>query len=729
MSELDGINFDDLDKSFGVFKAGDATPNKSASDRAKIADELKGIDFGDLDKSFGVKNGDRPRVIIDTSKFDGSSNAAKPYAIVDPGLVKGAWQGLKDIPTSVAQGIGYLDDKLDKGLGLVGLTTGGSKRNEDFNARVAAENAALPVDNTAFDVGRAGGQILATAPLMPVKAFQAVSGAAKAVPYVGKLAGLVANGGLAGGIYGAATNSTNDNGLASNVGTNAAYGAAAGPIAEAGSQLLGKAVGFGQNVVRNFRANNALKGLGIDPTVANHSLALLTEAGYTPQQAKTALQAMGPQATLGDLDPALTTEVGGLARSGGKPTSIIQSRYLDRNASANSTARDLMETRLGQKPDYEIEKEAAKLDRQNQTSSDYNKAKSSNMALDVMPIAKNIHNKMANAVGSEAKELHEAGSYLFDKNGNIKTDTAPLLKVRQALDDRLSKLKSEGTSAATSTYRAVSEVRDQLDKVLKTNPDLAIADARYAKLRKDFEGIDIGRDAFKNNFENFEREWKSASPEKQDYMRKGLRIQIGDQMEKATRGELSEAQRLFGKSTNNRKIIKMAFGSDGEKVLDELAKEAKLRFTEHAADAGSRTANNLAVQRRPEYGGSPHEGHFINNVARGAALDILGGHGVGTVGGVAKGTIEGIKEKLAKEQIQRNLSGTADLLSRQAQHGRDTALDFLDRVHNVRGRDNFKLPVDNSRRIGPATVAFIPTTKRAKNTLSDLVGIIPKSSK
>lgn len=709
---LSGVDLNDLDSTFG---------GNSAAPVATSAPKLDGVDLEDLDKSFGDSKGLR-RVYI--TKSDDNKPSDVSTAVANPSIASGIWQGLKDIPNSGAQLIGYLDDKLDKGLNLADITTGGSKRNAYVNSRIAAENEALPTDNTAFDVGRTTGQVLATAPLMPASAFRAVAGAAKAIPYVGKLAGLVANGGLAGGIFGAATNSTNDDGLASNAGTNAAYGAAAGPVAEAGMQVAGKAITGAQNIIRSVKTNNILKGSGIDPNAAKNTLARLTDAGYTPDQAHAELRQMGQSATLADLDPSLTTEAGGLAAKGGVPTSTLKSRFGERASGGDSAAHDIMETNLGVKPDYEVEKEAAKVDRSQKTSADYNRAKSSSMALDVMPIARSIKDKLDLAVGSEAKELHEAGAYLFDSKGNIKTDTAPLLKVRQALDDRLSKLKTEGSSAATSTYRAVSEVRDQLDKVLKTNPDLATADAKYAKLRQDFEGINIGKDAFKKNYSNFEREFNNASPEKQEFMRKGLRIQVGDLMEKATRGELSEAQRLLGKSSSNRSIVKLAFGQNGEDVLDALAKEAKFRSAERTVSLNSATAERQAVQARPEYGGSPHEGHYLTPIAQGAALDLVTGTpGAATLTGAGKGAIQAIKDKLNAEKVKNTIEGTADLLSRQSQHGQDTALDFLDRISQVRSGNNIKLPIDNSKRIGPASTAVIPTTKRVKRKLSDLIGV------
>lgn len=707
---MNDIDLNDLDATFG---------NTPAA--VKAAPKIDGVDLGDLDASFGAPYKGKDLGPLQSKDKKPDDKKDDTFSYMNPDIAKGLWQGLKDIPATGAQAIGTVDRALSKIL-----PTDGAARADAYDARLKAENEALPVDNTAFDVGRTGGQILATAPLMPVKAFQAISGAAKAIPYAGKLAGLVANGGLAGGIFGAATNSTNEDGLASNIGTNAALGAAAGPVAELGIQGAGKVVSGAKNIIQNVRASNILKGSGIDLNAAKNTLARLSDAGYTPTQAKVEVRRMGPQATLGDLDPSLTTEAGGLAAKGGIPTSTLKTRFGERAATADTEAHNIMETKLGVTPDYEAEKEGAALNRQAQTSTDYTKAKASNMALDVRPVVKHIADELQNSVGSEATQLKEIGSYLFDNKGNLKVDTAPLHKVRIAIDDLLNRLPSEGTSQTSSTYRAVANVREKLDNVLKTNPDMATADAKYAKLAEDAKGLDIGKDAFKKN-NNFEEEFKSASPEKKEFMRKGLRIQIADMMEQATRGELSEAQRLFGKSTSNRNIVKLAFGSDGDEVLDALAKQAKFRSSERTIAANSATAERQAVQSRPEYGGGPHEGHFLTPVAQGAALDLVTGTpGGATVIGAGKGAVEGIKEKLNKERIQKTINGTADLLSRQSSHGRDNALNLLDRVGKITSSNNGKLPVDYSRFSGITTPAAIPTVRRGKQRLSDLAGISPQ---
>jgi hypothetical protein len=108
-------------------------------------------------------------------------------------------------------------------------------------------------NSPAANVGRIGGQILATSPLMPVKAFSAIDAAAGALPVAGKAAPLinrlgaaVGKGATGGAIYGAATSSQNDKSLAENVGEGAITGALTGPAVEAAA---GAAKGIGGKIV------------------------------------------------------------------------------------------------------------------------------------------------------------------------------------------------------------------------------------------------------------------------------------------------------------------------------------------------------------------------------------------------------------------------------------------------------------------------------------------------
>lgn len=105
-------------------------------------------------------------------------------------------------------------------------------------------------DSLPMKVGRIGGQLVASAPVMPAKAFQAVDVAAGALPVLrngvqvaapiaNRLVGAAGKGALGGAELNAATSSTNDKSVAENVGEGAISGAIGGPLI-AGAGAAGK---------------------------------------------------------------------------------------------------------------------------------------------------------------------------------------------------------------------------------------------------------------------------------------------------------------------------------------------------------------------------------------------------------------------------------------------------------------------------------------------------------
>ena len=726
------VNINKLDSFFGSGKS-EAVSSATNAPVPFVSDGQ--VNINKLDSFFGGKTEATPAIVknVPTSSYG-----------ADPELLYSVGRGVKDVLQTGGEGAANATSYLAGKLLPTGIAAPIQKSAADAIAAYKADrdkyNTANPpsegiLPNQA-EFGRDVGQMIATAPLMPVRAMQAISAGAKAVPYVGRLIGSSANGGIAGGIFGAATSSTNDDSLASNVGRNALYGAAAGPIVEAGAGSAGKLISGIKNIANETKINNAAKDAGLNPDAARSVLAKLTDQGLTPDQVANELKNLGPDATLGDLNPALTSRTGGLAALGNNnATNTIEGRYRARAENADNAAHDIMEMHLGPKPDYEVEKANAAAFRKQETAADYERASKNGAWINAAPVAQHIKDQLENAVGSEQSELHKVGSYLFDKNGNIKTTTDSLLKVRRYLDDRLNSLPTEGTTQQTHTYRAIAQVRDLLDRQLKKNPDLAVADAKYSKLRSDFGGIDTGRRALSSGAkaDQFINEWNSASPEKQNYMQSGLRIAIGDKMEASTRGELSEAQRLFSRSSNNRKLVKLAFGT-GDDVLDALDRQAKFKATEHSAYQNSLTARRHAVANDPEYGGAGN-GHPVDNIspiAAGAAMDMVtGSPGLATATGAAKDIFSNYKAKKSAAKIKNIVEGSADILSRQAQHGRDTAFDALSTMHKIASTNNSKLPVNYPRTIKTLasltdrgkTTAVIPSEKRVKRGLDRFRGV------
>lgn len=548
--------------------------------------------------------------------------------------------------------------------------------------------------------GRVGSQIAATAPMVPAGGIRAAFGAMPiitstgeriAAPAMNRLGATIGTGLVGGGVFGVATNKTNEEGLASNIASNAATGAVGAPIVAGAGKLGAMAVPAIRSLKANLQVMNAARSAGLPPSAIKNVVGMLEESGLTPDQARLELNRLGSKATLGDLDPTLQAEISGLSQLGGKPTSILRNRYQDRAEGANNEASQLINRILGPKPDLNAERETIIKNAQKLTGPDYRAAKASGVKLDLSSLVSDIDDRLIDAVGSKASALKTIKGYLFkdakDAQGNVtkvlKTDVGSLHEIRQALDDTIDKMKAPATSQGKNTLGAVKSVRNIIDTQLKTVPEMAAADAKFAEHMKVAEGLQIGYDALtkKINKEEFAKVFSSASPEMQDTIRKGLRAAIGDVMESASQGEGSAAQRLFNKKTVNKEILKTAFGGRGENVIDTIHDEIAQRGTERMATSGSQTALNQAIRRKYEGSDRPH----LSDLGLSTALDAYGAGGTATAAMIVKRGVTNRLISMSENKLGRLTEGTADLLSRQGAE-RNAGINVIDQVNKIQNR-------------------------------------------
>lgn len=194
-------------------------------------------------------------------------------------------RGVSDVIDTGATAIGYLDQKIDEFLG-----GGGSKRNKAFKERISKEQKEyedLFGSDIQANIGRVGGQIAATAPLMPVRAIQGINAAVKAAPtvlatgekvaapLVNRLTAAAATGGLGGAVYGGATSGSNDKSLASNVMEGLVTGAIGGPLITAvgagASKLGSKIVGDVSETVADLAKRAEQLGIDLKPSQVSNS--------------------------------------------------------------------------------------------------------------------------------------------------------------------------------------------------------------------------------------------------------------------------------------------------------------------------------------------------------------------------------------------------------------------------------------------------------------------------
>lgn len=676
-----------------------------------------------------------------TKEILGSSNNTPDQVIPPPQSETTALAN--KFTAGVGRGVLDVSDNLDLARGTIHDTLFGRDPNSEYDLektqskrkeREKLYNQTYG-DEPVSGIGRTSGQILATSPFVPGATIKgalnalpttALTGETVTAPILNRFAGSVATGAVGGAGFGALTSKDN---LAEDVTKGIVGGAIGNPLVEgagvAGSNVL--------PTVRSMWANTDIKKIAetanLPSSAVKNIVDRLADAGLTPQQAQTALTKMGPSATLADLDASLTTEASGLASLGGKPTSILKTRFNDRAETGNSNALQIMESKLGRKPDFDLEKQKIIDQATALTANDYNVAKNSGHVLDASSIVKSIDDSMVNAVGKEASQLKEAKSYLFrtvkDAQGNdvqvLKNDVASLHKVRQALDDTLERLPKEGTSQQSATYRAINDVRAQVDAKLKSVPEMAAADAKFAEKMKIAKGLQIGQDFLnkKVNRETFDRVYDNSPLEVQQTTRKGMRIAIGDYMDRASRGELESSQQLFGKKSINRYMLEKVFGSRGSETLDALSEEASKKFTERAITVGSQTAERLAVQRR--YNEFPSTTGMLSEAVKGGAVDLASGSS-----GLAALTMAG-RRYLSNKNIQFSTNrlgqlaeGSADLLSRQGSD-RDVGMSVLRRTKLIQDKLDTQSALEKLTTKFPTKSVFGTAGVSLGNTLYDKV--------
>ncbi len=639
-----------------------------------------------------------------------------------PGLLPGIAKGAVNVGNTLSLGANTITDTVDRLLKNPSRDLG--ERTQENIDRVNKLYKEKFGDLSGSGIGEVGGEIAASSALVPAGiiahgmktgfgALPTITGTGvqavtKSAPLLNRLGAAVATGGVVGGGFGAVTSAGSDEPFAEHVGKNIIGGAVGGPVVEGGAALASRVSPFIRKVLSNIDTNARASMNGMSPWAVKNILIELENTGHTVQEARQVLQKLGPQATLADLDASLQKEVGGLAQRGGRPTSIVENRYSARAQTANDEAQKIMEIRLGIKPDVTIERgkilgtEAENIQNaaQRAVKSDYDIAHNSMQQLHVYSLIGDINKQLESAVGAKANALKEVKGYFYktvkDAQGNpvqsIKNNVADLHEVRQGIDDIINK---RGDSLPPNALRSVQKIRDAVDAELKTIPEMAAADTKYAEKMKLKEGLQIGYEALTfGNHQSFKKIFDNASSELQDTIRKGLRAAIGDKMQSAAKGELAGAQQLFKAKNDTREKLKTAFGTAGEDVLDALTKQATLRATEQMVASGSRTAINQRINAK--YDNAPHAPGPFSEAVKGLGGDII----AGTPGGVA--AIMGarraggnIANRMRQRRMDINAETSADLLSRSGPD-LDNALNVLERVHSVQNKisgNPIKLPV------------------------------------
>lgn len=656
-----------------------------------------------------------------------------PQENISKRFVAGGKKGAEDVINTVGQGIGYIDET---------VTEGGAKRRMSFGERVKAENKKYEEKYGSDPVAQAGritGQIATSAPLVPGRLLQATdvalgaapvitaSGMKVSAPIINRTLSSSVKGAEGGGLFALTTQAGSEKPLGENVQEGIITGAIGGPVVMMGSATAGKVVNSLQDLWAAVNVNRLAASSGLPASSVKKVIKHLEDAGLTPQQADAELKALGPKATLMDLDASLATTGSGLASFGGKPTSILKGRMAARGETANDDIVRQVQRRLGARPNLDVEKENVVKSARAATSQDYAAAHADTTKLPTNGLIQHIDTLLEDAVGQKATALKEIKGFFYNTKGNLKDSVKSLHEVRQGIDDIINR---KGDSLPGNAKRAVTGVRDLVDTILKTNPQMAAADAKFAKLMEVRDALDYGFNVIKKgaNRDDFTKIFNAGSSEQQEAIKKGMLAAIGNVLDENAQGQLSGAARLFEKKAVNRANFRTAFGNNADDVLDDIHRELSFRNTERGIQFGSQTAERQAVQQ--EYGLRPKPPGAISEGVKASAFDMISG--LPLVAATTHGVHTGIKNRFAKfseNRLAQLVEGSADILSRSGAE-RDVALGIATRIKAIqdktaqsKAKSVIRLPVTAAPVAGEdAQDVAGYTAKTIKNTFHKVFG-------
>lgn len=580
--------------------------------------------------------------------------AGKPMSTLQhPQMLAGAMGVLGGVPIAGP----YLQSGVEKAAAAYNTLSGGAPYADNLSQvqqDVSSAQSTYPHTATA---GNVLGSVAGTIPAM--EAAPAAFGVGG-----GPLLSRMITSGVTGGALGAA-DSVARNGLDP---TAALRGAEFGGAFGAAGPLAGRAIGAGVDYASNALANTT--------PAARNVANVLGDIGMSPADAAAALSRMGPNATLADIDPALTAEAGGLAQTGGNATSTLRNAMASRAAGADDRVSQAVSTALGPRPDITSVKEGIVSDAQKAAAPYYTKAANSAQPMDATPVLSSIDAQLQTAApkGGEAAVLNKVRGFLTQDvvagpNGESMTvpqdDPQALLKARQEVDGMIDGLQRngsiDGTTAGKNAFRAAVNVRGQIDGLLKSDPNIAAGDAAFASKMGEKDALDEGSALLApgTRVEDVTRSVAGKTPQEIDAMRQGALSTIHDSLDNARQGDLSAARSLFAKSTANRAKLDALFPNSGQ-LFDSLDSEIAQRNTENVVRSGSQTAANQAIQAK--YAPPASSGNALD-VAAPIVGQAIGG-GAGAAGAsAAQRVFNALRSEYTNATLSRLREGTARGLS------------------------------------------------------------------
>lgn len=345
---------------------------------------------------------------------------------------------------------------------------------------------------------------------------------------------------------------------------------------------------------------------GMGPGARKALIRLLADDQVPLKEVGPRMDALGPDAVLGDLGPRLQKATQAVATMPGPGQKTVIDALRLRAAGRNERVTGGVDETLGQAPVPSAIKAGVR-EGQDALSPYYQKAMEGAHRVDTSPVALDLDSAIVNKRG-EAQSAAKKVRGMLNVVGTNELDPSPqtLFEVRKAIDGMLE------TEKDTNAIAVLSGARKQVDELLaEAAPGVKEIDAMYAELARQKEGFDTGTQLLRTGPEAphpsdvIEQMVSGAVPQAKGVGPSAVPFRL-------SQGARADIDRLIGTKSNDLLALKNAVGGEGDwnraklaavfgqekadKLLAIINRELRYKELEDDALAGSRTQVLEAAQ-------------------------------------------------------------------------------------------------------------------------------------
>ncbi len=592
-------------------------------------------------------------------QFGSSPGAAGPPGFWSS-LAKGAVQGVHDVTDWPAEQLAKVPD-------VLGLTSNYSKKLQAQDTALRSQFNASNSGNLPAQIGRIGGQVALTLPILgaggklagtvaksAIDAYGPASTTGKTIQGVSNLLSGTAGKdmpGAAGLVTRAASKAAQGAVLGGGSTLLTSPGSGGSPVSEGlGGAETGAIIGSAIPVVGGIasplvKTLGALKGAATEVSEGATSKAganLLVKAlkadGMTPDQALTTLKKMGPDATLADVGGANVRNLAeSVANSPGPGAQTAQ--YLENLMESQPTRiSDALQGATGQTGDTFQQVQKLMEQRVKESAPLYQKAFSNSLPTDnprlvqflADPSVKKgfdtglqINRLEALAKGEPFDPLEYTGG--AGEEGPILPSMKAADAAKKGLDDMIEQYRDPvtGKLVLDSQGRALNNVKTALlDHLDSINPDYAAARASWAGPSHAMDLVGMGQRVLSTDPSVTAKTVGALSDGDKAFFLNGVTKAIQDKIDGTPDGA-SAVRRIFG-NTAIRAKIESAFGSPTafNDFAQKMQAEAQYAATRGQVLGGSQTARRLAGMSDVGVNWTPHVVNLLAGSPGEAAMGI-----------------------------------------------------------------------------------------------------------